>query len=156
MKVIILTFYLYMLQIPVINSQSPVQVCEVLENLEKYKDKVIAVRGTFGLQGDCKPPQGPTDPRYPAPGEQVVNSIWGEFPPNAGFMEAFSEALRQYNLYSKQGYEPVATFVGRLEVKEFGRRGFGHLGDFPARLLVTHITSVVRGKKKPIQDPVER
>src|SRR5260221_95450 len=131
------------------NLKQPIPLCEILEHLREYDGKTITVRGTFSLEGDCNEPQAPDDPRYPAPRRRAVNAIVAEFPSGAEFVEPFKSAIQQSDRHWQQGYDSVATFVGRLDVKRVGGTGFGHLGSFPARLNITSVSNVARGKKIP-------
>jgi len=132
------------------DSQRPIPICEVLENLRAYDGQTIVVRAGWNgsLVGDCKPPQSPDDPRYPLPGELLVNAILvAPLPVNAEQVEPFKTPLQQFDRLWKEGYDVFATFVGRLQVKRPGGFGFGHLGGYSAQISVMGIKDVTPGKK---------
>jgi hypothetical protein len=131
---------------------APIPICDVLENLRAYDGKTIVVRAkwTGELVGDCKPPQSPDDPRYPRPGEILVNAIGiASMPIEVANTEPLKTALQQFDKWFWQGYDVYGTFVGRLEVKKPGGFGFGHLGTYSAQIVVTRIEDLERGKKGP-------
>lgn len=143
-----------------------VTVCEVLKGLNSYNGKMVAVRGewvvgeehNFLRAGDCSQ-------KLITSGYVWPNAIHLVYPPSpqaqtpVGF-RLDERAMRRVNrAIEKQAKEHGAgsvwiTFVGKLETPESlqvadyggGRlvpNGLGHLGGFPAQLIVRTARGVV-------------
>ncbi len=138
-----------------INPDKPLEVCQVLRNLQEYRGKVISVRGQWNgrnLEGDCKVFTNRIILNFPSRSSRSANKDW-RWDENA-----ITEATKNYEVLNSAGHNVVATFVGRLDAlpPEFTGRGFGHLGGDPAELLLIGIKDVVSETGKPVRPPIKR
>jgi hypothetical protein len=134
-----------------VDSPKPLEICDVLENLNLYAGKTVVVRAKWEgtLEGSCKPPQSSDDPRTPVQGRYVVNGIAiAPLSADAERTALLKTQLQDIFRLSDEGYGVMATFTGRLEVKPPGRLGFGHLGSYPAQIVLMRIEDVKRSGKK--------
>jgi hypothetical protein len=146
------------MQITAINAGSPITVCQALDNLDKYRGKIVEIRGEWNgadLRDQCAPLKTGTYTWatriwLTLPG-QVVNA------PNPKWQydkQAFDKALKI--LQSSQTGTRRATVVGRFDswatLEVFSKDlpgptpgGFGHLGEYPAQLVIYAVKDVTIG-----------
>jgi hypothetical protein len=166
-------FLLWVMQSPVTGEKlqaisTPLTACDLLENIPKYRGMIVEVRAEFGgafLKGNCKPLKTGT---HTWPNVIILDtpeSLRESEPPanwradKKGWDEAIAEMQQ---LFRKAGPDAIieATVVGRfdspasLEVVtgEFSTRttnGYGHLNQYPARLVVASIRNVALGRNQP-------
>jgi len=141
-----------------INPGQPLTVCEVLQDLSSYRGKNIEIRGVWAgayLIDDCA--------QLKTGGHIWPNAILTVEPDDVRTQDpvswrmdanAYRRAVRTMNRSTVR-----ATFVGRLDararlfvvtegVPEPVPGGFGHLGQFPARLVIGTIKDVMTSKGK--------
>ena len=154
------------------SAQKPprVSVCEVFQQIDTYRNKLVTVTGIYyyGLRDQC--PNGPSSDGIPWPTAiDLVNSESPELDEEpvdfatefAGFFRLLdlAEALLQRG--QRGNREIVATITGKLHIQRDYRQsrggkglvgtGFGHLGVFPARMVVLRVDKVrVRPKVPPL------
>ena len=147
---------------------TPLTVCEVLQDLGKYRGRIIEVRGEFNgghLRGNCLP--------LTTGGHTWFNGIEIDFPKNPSVegeeptqwtfdVKVISEAAeRAAALQRASGPEAtvMATVAGRLDVpdplmvqteKGLAPNGYGHLNVYPARLIIVRIKDIA------VESPVRR
>ena len=147
--------------------QSPLTVCDVLQSLDKYRGRIVEVRGEYDggeLRASCPP--------LKTEGYIWISAIQLELPQNSIVKEE-NPTQWTYDLSANQaavdrglamqraggaGTVVMATVAGRLDAREPlmvvtapGREptpiGYGHLGIYPARLILVRITDI-RAEKK--------
>lgn len=146
---------------------SVISVCDVLADLDSYRDRIAAVRGVFtyrGLRQDGCPTELITDNRHwpPVLDLAAVEGVWQRDGQKFTFRtdHAGWDGLERTAIEAgKQGQsvEIWATIVGQVGAVE--RRvlpdgrviggGYGHLGALPAELVVKEVKDVV---VKPFRD----
>jgi hypothetical protein len=142
---------------------APIPICEVLQNLAKYRNSVIEIRGEWNggsLTGRCVPLKTGdyTWPTYITlefpedlsrlPEEKVD---WGLDHQAWSLAEAKLSSLLDQIITSRTSSLEVvsATVKGRLDTPEHlspgsPPNGFGHLNQFPARMVLMEISDVAR------------
>jgi hypothetical protein len=150
-------------QLEPINRQ-PLSVCEVLQDLKTYRGQIIQIRGRWtgdSLEGDCPTSLKTGDYEWPSavvltqPNSSIVES---EEPAKwKADMPAYRRALRELERRSQDSV--VATFVGRLDARDRLEVltnnvpqpvpvGYGHLGTYPARLVIITVKEVVAQRRR--------
>lgn len=120
-----------------------ISVCELSKDFPGFRDKVVTVRGVYyyGLRQECA--------------EKCKNGLWPSFINIEGGTNetwaALAKSLRDLEAEAKRsrkGFELWVTVVGRLQTrakrsplgpcdrKSWGLVGYGHLGAFPAQIIV--------------------
>ena len=132
-------------------------VCDLSKDYGAYRDKLVAVRGVYyyGLRQTCQ--------------QTCANGPWPSFLDMVGAddisWEALARAEQSVELEAKKGkrLEIWVTAVGKLETRarlsplgpcdKKGSRylGYGHLGVFPARLVVRSFSEIeiIENPKSP-------
>ena len=132
-------------------------VCDLSKDYGPYRDKLIAVRGVsyYGLRQTCQ--------------QTCANGPWPSFLDLVGGDNATWDALvkaeQTVEIEAKKGkrFEVWVTAVGRLKTRarlsplgpcdKIGSRylGFGHLGVYPARLVVNYLSDIeiIENPKSP-------
>ena len=145
-----------------VNPGHPLTVCEVLEDLAAYRGKIIEVRGEWqgGYLIDRCPPLRTGNHTWPnailtvQPDDFMVRI---QEPVNWRMdADAYNRADRDFIRAARSKEESVvkATFIGRLDARESLflvtegvprpiPGGFGHLGVFPARLVINTVKDLV-------------
>ena len=145
----------------------PLDVCQVLQNLGRYRGQMITIRGEFVGNAIA----GPGCPVLKTGDHEWHNGILIDIPhesyavidPPAGWkidLKNWDRALERWKTLRKRGNDtPVfATVIGRLDTRneQLGVPeripalpdtkiipwGYGHLGFFPARLVLFEIKDV--------------
>jgi len=150
--------------------ERPVTVCQVLQTPNKYRGRIIEVRGEYDggdLRGSCPPLR--------TNGYTWTSAIQLEFPQNLSVkmklpqnlisaeedpaqwtfdLNAYEDTLKRVESLQRvagPGTVVRATVAGRLDVPdslmvktEKGQvpNGFGHLNIYPARLVLVRITDI--------------
>jgi hypothetical protein len=132
-------------------------VCDLSKDYGAYRDKLVAVRGVYyyGLRQTCQ--------------QTCANGPWPSFLDMVGAdnasWEALVKALHSVELEAKKGkrFEIWVTAVGQLETKArisplgpcdtkgSGYSGYGHLGVFPAQLVIRSFSDIeiIENPKSP-------
>ena len=148
-------------------------VCDVLNDLSSYSDKLIDVSGDIYIgfevfavgQQDCEPGLVTLGHKWPSAihaGVPTLQATWDAYPEEADrrsveFMSALSNAfIRTYwtkDPIEEQPFKVSATLVGVLRTRELIRTdsngrsvvegGFGHLNTYPAELEVIAVRDIV-------------
>jgi hypothetical protein len=127
-----------------------VSVCDISKDFSAYRDKFVAVRGVYyyGLRQKC--PQTCATGPWPS-SIDLIGSATGRDP-----WADLDNVRRMVELEAKKGkrFEIWVTAVGQLKTHarrsflgpcdEIGSRysGYGHLGSFPAQLVVKHFINI--------------
>lgn len=147
------------------DQKEPLTVCQILQNLRLYDGNLIQVRGEWHgsyIEDKCQMPLQTEDHKWPDEitvegpfnlhgNDETVN--WSFTPDD--YIASFSELLRFKG--------PVyATIVGRLDARaqlihypngSTNPGGYGHLGYYPARIVVKQIKDIVGSG---LRDPNEK
>lgn len=131
---------------------APVQVmsvCELSKDYPRFRDKVVTVRGVYyyGLRQECS--------------EKCTDGLWPSFIDLEGGGDAVWAALaradREVESEAKRSgkrFELWVTVVGRLQTRvkhsprgpcdstSWGIAGYGHLGAYPAQILVESFQNI--------------
>jgi hypothetical protein len=142
----------------------PIGVCELLKNITQYRDRIVAVRGIywFGLRNSCSQPFVTGEHTWPS----ALNLVESDSPPtdatlsfrtNQKSWDALEAFVRQQARAGNRA-EIWVTVVGKVRapatyIRGKGRvvGGYGHLGVFPAELVVKDVSNVVL-KSNPTYD----
>jgi hypothetical protein len=140
--------------------QVPLSVCDVLQNYTRYREQMIEVRGEW-----TGPGLGPTTNCQPFKTTKTGDFVWLsgiwlvlpvqkneiDTPANWAVEEpAYRRAADKLRATNLDKQEIIATIAGRLEANDLRhvvRRvdsnllpyGYGHLGQFPAQLVISTI-----------------
>ena len=127
------------------SSPSPVSVCDLSKDYSAYRNKVVTVRGVsyYGLRQTC--PQKCADHPWPS-------FLWLRGA-EAGVFDALGKIENSVELEAKKGkrFEIWVTVTGLLETRllrgpcdKVGSNyiGYGHLGAWPAQLVVKSISDI--------------
>lgn len=134
-------------------SRSILSVCDLSRDFAAYRDKVVAVRGVYWycLRQAC--PQKCANGPWPS----FLDLIGSESPgSDEGAWDSLDKAQRKVELEAKKGkrLEIWVTAVGQLRTRaqrsplgpcdKIGSRyyGYGHLGGFPAELVVKSFSDI--------------
>jgi hypothetical protein len=163
--IILVTTALYVMLLPglLTGQSSPLPVCKVLHDLQKYANRDIEIRGEWihtdhgmFIRGKCARALSTGDHRW-------SSAVWLQLPwletdepvdftaDRSALEKAQNEAGELTE--SSRGRAIYATFAGKLQVRqrlEIGRRqygvalgnGFGHLNAYPAQLIVRSIYKI--------------
>ena len=142
-----------------INPAQPLTVCEVLEDLQKYRGKIIQVRGRWNgpiLEGRACAPLKTGEYVWPSGVAIELPSRAREEPATWTLdQEAYNQAYRKYLQAIEHTTEILVTFIGRLDAREEGleifrhpdgdviTNGYGHVGAYPAQLVIATVKDVV-------------
>lgn len=151
------------------DSLKPVDVCDVASSLSMYSNKVVAVRGEFfsGRHGatvartECKRPSPFKEfgsglaINLAFPDDDTTQEAAVRFEVDKGSVRRLERAISDARDRSDIGNEltVIATFVGVLRVRahfklnqepngEYDGNGYGHLGRYPAELVLRKVTDV--------------
>ncbi len=138
-----------------INPQEPYTICYLLHNMNSYTGKVIRVRGEWRAQSlwdECPIQFQTEDHKWPNAIYLVVKEMLHttDKPVDWAFgINDFSQLLFQTLHYKLPVY---ATFEGRLDTRAVLLKypnndrqapgGYGHLGYYPAQLVVRQISDI--------------
>lgn len=126
-------------------------LCDLAKDYGSYRDKLVSVRGYCGLRQAC--PQSCANKPWPS----FVELRGGGSPT---VWDAVAEVERSVEAEAKKGkrFEIWVTVIGRLDTRARPSRrgpcdnrdlfGYGHLGVFPAELVVESFTDI-----KVIENP---
>jgi hypothetical protein len=147
-----------------INLGNPVTVCQVLENLEEYDNKIVEIRGEWSgnLTGNCLPLKSGAYvwpnviqielPRYAGGGALASPASWD--PPEPSLHRfALIGAWKQWQALpeaQKSTTTVMATFVGRLDAGQPPLRltrdgypsGYGIQNIHPAQIVISELKDV--------------
>lgn len=134
----------------------PITVCELLKNATSYRGKRVVIRGVYwyGLRGSCAEPFVTRMHQWPS----AINLVDSEFRhPNTDSV-SFRTDRKGWDdldeLTIKEGRagrreEIWVTIAGLVRApEEYVRKdgslagGYGHLGVFPAELVVEHVSEI--------------
>jgi hypothetical protein len=132
--------------IPGPSSSTVVSVCDLSRNYSAHRNKVVTVRGVYGLrQEDC--PQKCTEGPWPS----FVDLEGGDG--TSG--DELANALRRVEIEAKSGkrFEIWVTVTDKLQTtmrqsaagpcdKKGWYPGYGHLGAFPAQIIVSRFSNI--------------
>lgn len=136
---------------------TPISVCELFLNLTSYRHKLVAVRGIYwyGLRGPCQESFVTANHRWPkalnltATQDSNATGLALPFQTDHASWDELDRAIRRQAAAGRRA-EIWVTVVGFVEAPERYVRtdgqvvgGFGHLGVFPAQLIVKHVADVV-------------
>jgi hypothetical protein len=135
--------------------RQPVTICELLKNVQAYRGKVVAVRGIYwyGLRQSCAEPLVTGGHAWPSALNLVDTAAARSEAETPAFKTDRSSWDRLDELVVReakagQREEIWATVVGFVRAPVTYIRdgkvvgGYGHLGAFPAELVVEHISDV--------------
>jgi hypothetical protein len=151
-------------QLEPINPKDVLTVCEVLTDLQKYRGKIIQIRGRWlgtSLDGrDCAPLR--TGDYMWESGIAIAMPSWlileKEGTPATWSLDqrAYDRAERELRLQAtRYNRDIIVTFIGRLDAREEGLvtfrggdeklhgLGYGHLGVYPAQLVIVTVKDIV-------------
>lgn len=148
-------------QVVPINPVKPVTVCEVLGDLQKYRGKIIQIRGRWlgtSLDGhECKPLR--TGDYGWESGIAIAEPDWPILETPATWTldrKALDRAEQEMRLQAiRYNKHVIVTFIGRLDAREEGLQtfrggdgnlhglGYGHLGVYPAQLVIATVRDIV-------------
>ena len=147
-------------EIRLINPAQPLTVCEVLEDLQKYRGKIIQVRGRWNgpeLEGRACAPLKTGEYVWPS-GVVIELPSWAREEPATWTLdqEAYNQAYRKYLQAIEHTTEVLVTFTGRLDAREEGLQiifrhpdgdvitnGYGSNNAYPAQLVIVTVKDVV-------------
>jgi hypothetical protein len=131
---------------------TPLEVCDVLQDLSKHGGAVVEIRGEWdgaGLMGNCPLPKTP---------RTLLSGIVLELPQNLSEFDQKANWTVEVDAWNREvakaaelvrlakGTRPAleATVVGRLDVRQFVEDGlgYGHLNQYPARLVIMSVKDI--------------
>jgi len=119
----------------------PITVCEVFQNLEAYRGKVIEVRGAWNgeeLWGDCAE-------------TSFGVGMWPAIALHPSRAQEFNkQAATAKRLSQKRGTRPIVTVVGRIDVPDLAELGPGESYVYGANIEPTQIKNISSEKIVPI------
>ena len=137
---------------------TPISVCDALHNLARYRSQVVEIRGEYvGAEliagKNCRPLRSGNDEwptRIMVERADRLADVVNERADFAFDLEAWENAIQALVALNRQYRENAvvyATVVGRLDTRDTlstspHRNGYGHLGGYPARLVVKTIRDV--------------
>jgi hypothetical protein len=145
--------------------EAPVTVCEVLKDPPRYRGKLVRVTGVYwnGLRESCREPLVTGNHTWPS----ALNLADTDFPASANETVSFRTDQKSWKDLEEivlreakagQHEEICVTLVGVLRapqsyIRENGQivGGYGHLGVFPAELVVERVSGVTI-KSNPTYD----
>jgi hypothetical protein len=136
--------------------QEAISVCELLRNIAAYRGKVVSIRGIYwyGLRAPCAEPLITKGHKWPSALNLAAADAprrGGEFPPLTTDLSSWNHLDEFVLREAKTGRrkEIWITVVGLVRapttyIRDNGAvvGGYGHLGVFPAELVVQRISDI--------------
>jgi hypothetical protein len=134
----------------------PTKLCDLLKNLQFYRGKIVAVRGIYwyGLRQTCPEPFVTSGHTWPSALNLADSDFMAKYGDPVPFETDRESWDRLDELTIREGKagrreEIWVTIVGKLQTPEaYTRRdgqvvgGYGHLGVFPAELVVERVSEI--------------
>ncbi len=139
------------------SNPEPISVCELLENVTRYRSKMVSIRGVYwyGLRQSCPEPFVTDGHRWPSAvnlvdsGSPLLEPGVASFATDRQSWDQLDEVvLREARAGHREGI--WVTVTGMIQapasyLREDGQvvGGYGHLGVFPAELVVERVSDIL-------------